>query len=204
MTETPRDIANRAEALVITMPQRLLSLLLQAATGRDAQHCDPTDFVDIAEVFLRDDFVPGFEMAAGRSVAEPLAEANATLVGTISGIKTALPTAVADAEPLALGRIGRMAADELTPAVSGFLAALFDDVVAYEKDAAKRMKDVDSTALSEIDELARTINFIAINASVEAARAGDAGKGFAVIATQIRELSQKSKDAVDRIRTEFS
>ena len=125
-------------------------------------------------------------------------------MSTLAELQSALPEALESQDARPLGTIGQTVSEKLTPAVSGFLGALFDAVVAHEKASAKRMKDVDSSALSQIDELARTINFIAINASVEAARAGDAGKGFAVIATQIRELSQKSKDAVDRIRTEFS
>ena len=39
---------------------------------------------------------------------------------------------------------------------------------------------------------------LALNASIEAARTGEAGKGFAVIANRVRELSLQTKSAVDQ------
>lgn len=47
-----------------------------------------------------------------------------------------------------------------------------------------------------ITEIATDTNLLALNASIEAARAGDAGKGFSVIAEQIRELSDSTKKLV--------
>ncbi len=52
-----------------------------------------------------------------------------------------------------------------------------------------------------IQEIAGNTNFLAINASIEAARAGDAGTGFAVIASEIKELSSVSSKAADNIST---
>lgn len=72
--------------------------------------------------------------------------------------------------------------------VSGGLAAFFLEI--NEREKAEELERTSKIA-QEIGKIGRVINMVATNASIEAARVGDAGKGFTVIADEVKTLSTR-------------
>jgi len=77
------------------------------------------------------------------------------------------------------------------------IRTLSDDIVASVQHVDEAIRQY-STMSKDITSISQNINILAINASIEAARAGVHGKAFAVVAQEVKSLAEKSRSTVSR------
>lgn len=79
------------------------------------------------------------------------------------------------------------------------MSTISESIIKLSEQSQAIGKIIDS-----VNELAQQSHLLAVNAAIEAAKAGDQGKGFAVVAGEVRSLAEQSKQATIQVRNILS
>ena len=83
------------------------------------------------------------------------------------------------------------------------LSTFINEIDEFSSLTEEKIKDIDSI-IEDIKNISKNSNLLALNASIEAARAGDAGSGFSVVAKEMGNLSSKSKESAEKVAKSLS
>ncbi len=174
----------------LTAPEaaRELASLTRGASALGREVVDVAGFLQALDARNRSQLTSLTEV--GRA-SENVAAATARVTGDIRDVAQSAEEAGARVD----GSIGTLsqsgqAARELARWVQS---------VHAENDLVAEMLEAVKTSNGQIASIARQVNILAVNAKIEAARAGDAGRGFAIVAEAINELSRQTGAAVEAI-----
>jgi len=101
--------------------------------------------------------------------------------------------------PVQAGQKGKKSVDESIAGIHQVREQI--DSIAESIVKLSEQSQAIGEIINTVNDIAEQSNLLAVNSSIEAAKAGEQGKGFAVVAQEVKSLAEQSKQATTQVRT---